>query len=416
MKQQELIPHLFRTEFRKIVARLCGRYGLQHLEQAEDITSETFVAALETWPHRGIPENPAAWLYTVAKNKAANHFSRSRVFTEKVAVELKAAASAARNTEPDFPEGNIEDSQLRMLFAVCHPVLPREGQVALALRVLCGFGIDEIATAFLTGKETINKRLFRAREKLRREKVSLEVPGEAEITSRLDAVLTSLYLLYSEGYYSESNDLTLRKDFCLEAMRLVLLLLDNPSTDRPEVNALMALMCFHSSRFEARAEAPGEVVLYEEQDESHWNYELIARGAEFLHKASRGNHASRYHLEAAIAYWNTVKTDSREKWVTVLRLHNQLLQLYYSPLAALNRAYAFSKVHGNVAAIAEVEKLQLTASHFYYTLLGKLYAGTDDEKASANFVKALHLAKTTADKETILKKLSALPHKNIRPF
>src|SRR6187402_394991 len=192
MQQQELIPHLFRTEFRKITSVLCKLLGIDHLELAEDITSDTFLLAMETWPYRGIPENPTAWLYTVAKNKAKNHIQRNAVFTKKIAQQLKLPASI-EEIEIDLSDKNITDSQLQMLFALCHPSIPTEAQIGLSLRILCGFGIDEIANAFLTNKETINKRLFRAKEKLRIKKVQIEFPGASEIQDRLDTVLTTLY-------------------------------------------------------------------------------------------------------------------------------------------------------------------------------------------------------------------------------
>src|SRR6187455_2776904 len=261
MEQQDLIPHLFRTEFRRITSVLCKVFGIEHLEIAEDIASETFLAALETWPYKGVPPNPTAWLYSVAKNKAKNYFKRNHV-KEKISDEIKYLFTEIGNIEIDLTEKNITDSQLQMLFAICHPSISTESQVAMALRILCGFGIDEIANAFLTNKETINKRLFRAKEKLRNEKVRIEFPSDAEIETRLDAVLTTLYLLFSEGYYSESQDQVLREDLCIEAMRLTHSLVEYELTDKPNVNALLALMCFHSSRFDARTDEHGHTVLY----------------------------------------------------------------------------------------------------------------------------------------------------------
>ena len=173
MDQQELIPHLFRTEFRKIAAVLCKLFGIENMEIAEDIASETFLSALENWTYKGIPENPIAWLYTVAKNKAKNHLQRNQIFTEKIAKQIKYSSSQNEEIEIDLSEKNITDSQLQMLFAICHPSIPTEAQIGLSLRILCGFGIEEIANAFLTNKETINKRLFRAKEKLRIEKVKI---------------------------------------------------------------------------------------------------------------------------------------------------------------------------------------------------------------------------------------------------
>ena len=408
MEQKELIPHLFRTEFSKITAVLCHRFGTDHIQIAEDIAGDTFLLAVETWPFKGIPENPAAWLYTVAKNKAKNYFQRDHLFQKKIAVEIKNASNEAQEFEIDLSDKNITDSQLQMLFAVCHPSLSVESQIALSLRILCGFGIEEIASAFLTNKETINKRLFRAKEKWRTEKIQLELPSKEGIPERLKTVLITLYLLFNEGYYSESNEDVLREDLCREAMRLTELLLQNELTNQPDVNALYALMCFHSSRFEARRNINGEMVLYADQDETLWNRELIAKGIYFLKQSSQGSAISRYHLEANIAYWHTVKEDTKEKWENILQLFNQLLQIEYSPVAALNRTYALSKARGKETAIVQAEKLDLKNNCFYFTLLGELYKDINPQKAISNLQQAYLLAKTASDKKTILKKIDEM--------
>jgi RNA polymerase sigma factor (sigma-70 family) len=404
MEQKQLIPHLFRTEFRKITAVLCKSFGIENMEIAEDIAGETFLSALEIWPYKGAPKNPTAWLYVVAKNKAKNYINRNHLFSEKITSEIKSSSSEIEEFEIDLSEKNIIDSQLQMLFAICHPSISKESQIVLALRILCGFGVEEIANAFLSNKETINKRLFRAKEKLRLEKVQLEFPTETEINKRLETVLTTLYLLFSEGYYSESQDTVLREDLCLEAMQLTYLLIENEQTNQPNVNALFSLMCFHASRFEARKSENGEMILYHDQDETLWNKELITKGIYYLHKASQDK-ISKYHLEATIAYWNTQKADTEEKWENILQLYNVLLQIDYSPVAALNRTFALSKVRGKEAAIKEAEKLNLKDNHFYFTLLGELYNGIDNKKAKQNFQKALSLAKTNTDKHTIQKKI-----------
>lgn len=408
MKRQELLPHLFRTEFSKITSVLARRFGIGKIEIAEDIASETFLLAVETWPYKGLPENPTAWLYLVAKNKAKNYLHRRHIFDDKVAPQIKPAGAETVLPEIDLSDENITDSQLQMLFAICHPSISAGAQIGLALRILCGFGIDEIADAFLTNKETVNKRLFRAREKLREENAIIELPPESEIDNRLGTVLKTLYLLFNEGYYSESRDVILREDLCAEAMRLVELLINNPQTNRSRVNALYALMCFHASRFKARKSENGEFVLYADQDEGLWDQELTARGIYHLHLAAEGDDLSKYHLEAGIAYWHTIKTDTRDKWEHILQLHNQLLQVEYSPIAALNRTYALSKANGKTAAIAEALKLNLTKNHFYHTLLGVLYLGVDNKKAAESLSTALGLAKTATDKRTIQKKLDAL--------
>jgi RNA polymerase sigma-70 factor (ECF subfamily) len=409
--EQELIPHLFRTEYRKIVSVLCKYFGFERSDIAEDIASETFLTAAQTWPLEGAPQNPTAWLYFVAKNKAKNYLKRNSIFEKKIAPGLKSSFSEIEE-EPDLSLQNISDSQLQMMFAICHPSIPPEAQVGLSLRVLCGFGIEEIADAFLTNKETINKRLFRAKEKLREEKVKIEFPDLLEIDERLNAVLTTIYLLFNEGYYSVSQDQTIRKELSFEAIRLCEMLLDNKNTDKPQVNALLALMYFHASRFDARINKKGELILYDEQDTNLWNQDMIIKGGYFLKRSAGGDQLSKFHLQAAIAYWNTQKEDTKEKWESVLQLYNRLLQLEYSPVAALNRTYALAKANGKEQAIKEAEKLNLKDDHFYFALLGELYTGIDNTKAKENFSTAISLARTQTDKQTIQKKIDKLGSPN----
>ncbi len=408
MGEQELLPHLFRTEYQKLVSVLCALFGIEHIEIAEDIASDTFLAATELWSVKGLPENPTAWLYTVAKNKTKNYLKRHTAFQQKVAIGVKYAAEKDEEMEIDLSAQNIFDSQLAMIFTVCNPCISTESQVSLALNLLCGFGVPEIADAFLTNKEVVYKRLNRAKEKLKTEQVRIEQPTANEIDDRLNSVLTTLYLLFSEGYYSIAQNTQLRKDLCAEAMRLNLLLLQNEPTNKPAVNALYSLMCFHSSRFDARTGEKGEPIIYEDQDTSLWNKDLIEQGTLFLNRAATGNELSKYHLEAGIAYWHTQHRDNQEKWENILQLYNLLLQYQYSPIAALNRTFALAKANGNAAAIAEAEKLQLTDNHFYYSLLGYLYTGINNATAVKHYQTALQLAQSTADKATILKHIEKL--------
>ena len=406
--EKELIPHLFRTEYSKLTAVLGRLFGFEHIEIAEDIVSDTFMIAAETWGQKGLPENPVAWLYTVAKNKAKDHLKRNQLFSEKITAAVKADTDESYEIEIDLSGKNISDSQLQMMFAICHPAIPPEAQIALSLRILCGFGIEEIADAFLSNKSTINKRLFRAKEKLRTERVKIEFPPKQEIGRRLNTVLTTLYLLFNEGYYSLSQNISLRKDLCLEAMRLTLLLAENKETGQPQVSALLALMCFHASRFEARMGKNGESVLYEEQDASLWDQELIAKGQHFLSLSATEEQPSKYHLEAAIAYWHTDKTDSNEKWESILQLYNLLLLIEYSPVAALNRTYALARANGNELAIVEAEKLSLKGNYLYHCLLGYLYTDVDNETARHHFNIALKLTKSIPDRRKIQEHIKKL--------
>lgn len=404
----QLIPHLFRTEYSKVTSVLVRRFGFEHIEIAEDIASDTFLLAAETWGMKGVPDNPVAWLYTVAKNRAKDYLKHHNIFIEKVTPGVQQNWADGYELDIDLSERNITDSQLQMMFAICNPVIPVEAQIGLALRILCGFGIEEIADAFLSNKETINKRLFRAKEKLRTGHVKLEFPPPAELDKRLEAVLTTLYLLFNEGYYSVSQNTTLRQDLCLEAMRLTFLLVENKKTSKPQVKALLALMCFHASRFEARTGPEGALILYQDQDPALWNQELITQGRYYLNLAAEGKALSKYHIEAAIACEHTVKDDSTEKWETILQLYNELLFIEYSPVAALNRTYALAKADGNEKAIVEAEKLKLVNNHLYFSLLGYLYTGIDNEKAREHLETALRLAKSEPDKVAIRRNMEKL--------
>jgi RNA polymerase sigma-70 factor (ECF subfamily) len=409
-KEKEYLKHLFQQEFTKMVAVISKLFGLEYIETAEDIVSETFLTATETWEKQGLPPNPTAWLYVVAKQKTLYHFRRNKIFEKKVRPEIRSRQQETVDIEePNFSQENIKDSQLQMLFAVCNPSIASEAQIGLALRILCGFGIDEIAEAFLSNKETINKRLFRAKEKLRTENVKMELPAEREIIGRLDNVLHVIYLLFSEGYYSQTQNQILRKELCVEALRLGLMLTDYEKTCRPKTNALIALMCFHASRFGARQSEQETPVLYEQQDAERWDKELIEQGVHFLNLSAQGDEVSSYHLEAQIAYWHCIKEDSNEKWENILSLYNQLLLVNYSPSVALNRTYALYKANGREEAIIQAEKLRLDNNHFYFILLGELYKGADNKKARLYLQKAFDLAKTSTEKQGIRKKIDSLP-------
>ena len=406
MVQNELIPHLFRTEYSKIVAVLCKTYGLASMEQAEDFVSESFLKAAETWKLKGIPEQPTAWLYTVAKNNAKDYFRRAQHYKSKIETEFLKEGEPPKTLEIDLSENNIQDSQLQMLFAVCNSVYANEAQIALALKILCGFGIEEIAQAFLTTKQTINKRLYRAKEKLREQKVKLTFSVDQLTDERMDNVLTILYLLFNEGYYSATDAQTIRKEFCYEAMRLLHILTEHPLTRQPKVFALMALFCFHSSRFNARINHSGEQILYEHQDAEQWDMELIDMGQFYLNLSADGEQLTKYHLEGMIAFWHTQKqVETTQKWHQILQLYNRLLQVEYSPVTALNRTYALAMAEGKQVAIKEALKIDLKDHHLYHSLLAHFYHDLDSEKEKYHLEIALSLTHSPTDKRLLKAKL-----------
>lgn len=401
----ELLSHLFRLEYTKITAVLCRNFGLKHIEIAEDIVSDTFLKASQHWAVNGIPENPRAWLYVVAKNKTKDYFRKLSVFETKIKKEIQPCIEVEPNFE--FDSQMVSDSQLAMIFAVCNPVNSDESQICLALQIFCGFSIEEIADSLLTKSETIKKRLQRARANLRNDNFQLKSLTKTEICLRLNIVLRTLYLLFSEGYFSKSDKQQIKIDLCSEATRLTLLLTENSLTNTAECNALLALMCFQSSRLRARTNDKNEAILFDEQDKSLWDKSLIERGNYYLINATTGNELSKYHLEAGIAYWHTTTT-GKNKWDYILKLYNQLILIDYSPITALNRTFAFAKVYGNKEAIPEAKKLNLVESNYYHELLGYLYSSVNIKRAIEHYKQAINLAKSNTERQTLSKKIMVL--------
>lgn len=406
MQQEALIPHLFRREYSKIIAVLYHSYKLEHLEIAEDIASETFLKATEIWGIKGVPDNPTAWLYTVAKNKIKDYFKHHAV-AEKQLKEATKENETEGEKDFEFSHQNIADSQLAMIFSVCDPDNSAESQVSLALQILCGFSVEEIANAFLTNTETVKKRLYRARINLRNGNFHIGALTKTQIEARLNNVLKITYLLFNEGYFSKTNNEQIRKELCSEALRLGIILTENKLTNTPSTNALLALICFQSSRLDARTNEEGEAVLFEDQDRRQWDDELIQKGNHYLINAYEGNEVSKYHIEATIAYWHTTPTD-KNKWQHILQLYNQLILIEYSPVTALNRAFAFARVYGNEKAIAEAEKLHLNNNSQYLSLLGYLYSSVDVQKSISFYRQAISLTKSKMEIHTLSKEINRL--------
>lgn len=355
---------------------------------------------------KGIPENPKAWLYTVAKNRAKDQFKRKDLFKEKIIPYLIYDQPLIAELHLNFEEHHLNDSLLQMMFTICNPILNIEAKLSLGLRVLCGFSIDEIATALLTNKSTINKRLVRAKKKLRDHNIKIEFPNEQDIISRQDDVLLLLYLLFNEGYFSNSTSTKIRKDLCYEAMRLTHLLTQNKKTNTPETNALIALFCFHTSRFEARTDEEGNQILYKNQNKEKWNFELIEKGELYLFYSKSKGGLSHYHLEALIAFWHTrTEIDEKEKWKKILFLYDKLIAIENSPITILNRTFALAKVKGKKIAIKDAKKIDLKGNHLYHSLLADLYHEINTTQEIVHLKKAIALATNENDKLVLEKKL-----------
>jgi len=390
-------------------------FGAENLELAEDVVQDTLIKALEQWKISGVPSNPQAWLFSVARNKALDVIRRKKIhnkYAEDIAPLLKSEYSLEPTVRELFSENAIKDDVLRMMFSCCHPSLPAESQVALILKTLCGFSIGEIAKGFITNEETIHKRLYRAKQQFRDGSVRFEIPSTSQIIDRIDNVLAALYLLFNEGYHSASNEKVIRKDLITEATRLCFLLTENEKTNFSSVKALLALMLFHSSRLDARLDKDDHILLLEDQDRSLWDRELINAGTVYFERAMDDDGMSWYHLQAAIAFQH-VTADSFQKtdWNTILRLYDLLCQRYPSPVAYLNRAIAISYAHDIAEAIHAIHTIpEIDRLKSYYLLpatLGELhFRNSDFNAAKKYFQEAISLTHSPAEQKLLATKIA----------
>ena len=364
----QLIDQLFRTEYGKLVATLTRLFGTAHIQLAEDVVQDALITAMGKWSVEGIPENPSAWLIQVAKRKALNELNRHQMARG----HEQGISETQDNTDEIstvFMPDEIEDSQLRMMFTCCHPALSAEAQIALTLKTLCGFGVQEVANAFLSSKANINKRLYRAKETLRQLNAPFAIPAGTELNTRLRSVTTTLYLLFNEGYNASSGDAVIQKEFCLEAVRLCKLL-ERRFTGAMEVKALLALLCFHVSRFDARLGEGGGIVIFEDQDRSLWNKELIQKGMHYLKASMHQPQLTAYHLEAGIAAQHCI-AESFEKtdWQSIYNNYELLAKLKPNPIIKLNLAIIQSKLEGLEASLKALKALEDEGSLANYHLL-----------------------------------------------
>ena len=368
----QLAEHLFRHEAGKLVSVLTGIFGMDRLQLAEDVVQEALARALQTWPFYGVPKNPAAWLTQTAKNLALDVLRREQNFREKEQriISFIESWSGDADNEPAQFESEIKDGRLRLMFGCCHPVLPQEMQIALALKTLCGFSPNEIAKAFLTSEAAIAKRLVRARQKIRDAGVKFEIPAGEELSTRLDGVLHTLYLLFNEGYKASSGESLVREDLCDEAIRLTTALVEHPIGNQPRAHALLALMLLNAARSPARLDANGNILRLKEQNRSAWDKSMIGRGLFHLSQSATGDEVTEYHLQAGISACHCAAPNyEATDWPRILGLYDSLIEMDDSPVIALNRAVAVSHVHGPAAGIEAVQASQKRQSLAGYYLL-----------------------------------------------
>jgi RNA polymerase sigma factor (sigma-70 family) len=417
-----LADHLFRHEAGKLVSVLTGIFGIDRLQLAEDVVQESLLRAMQTWPYYGVPKNPAAWLTQTAKNLAVDLIRREKLFFDKQPQII----TFIEQWSPDPGAGDsasfdneIKDGSLRLMFACCHPQIPPEAQTALALKTLCGFSPAEIASAFLTTEAAIAKRLTRARQKIRELRIPFEIPSGSELSTRLEGVLQTLYLLFNEGYKASSGDSLVREELCSEAIRLATLLAGHPVGDQPCVHALLALMLLNGARLPARVDTDGNILRLRDQDRSSWSTAMIGRGMLHLSQSASGDQLSVYHLQAGIAACHCTASDYEStNWRQILSLYDHLVALDDSPVVALNRAVAVANVNGPRAGIESVEAIrnraQLDSYYLLYAVLGEFEAQLNNFPAAADHLrKALRLTELKSEQAFLSKKLRDCEEQNL---
>jgi RNA polymerase sigma factor (sigma-70 family) len=413
---EQTVEHLFRHEWGKLVAVLTKLFGPQNLQMAEDVVQDTLLKAFNSWKINGVPQNPSAWLFTVARNKAVDILRQQKRYSEfskSITPMLQSEYTLVPMVKEIINTSNIDDDQLRMMLVCCHPSLSAEAQVSLILKTLCGFSVSEIAKAFVSSYDTIEKRLYRARQSFREHNVQFELPPAAELNKRLDNVLIAIYLLFNEGYTSTQHENLIRNDLITEAMRLCALICRNTAVTHTSAHALMALICFAAARNDARLDAAGNILLLKEQDRGRWNTALIEQGVFHLEASSAGESISKYHFEAGIAYEHArAGTYADTNWKNILQCYNLLQQYYPSPVVELNRAVVISELHGAAAGIKAIESIsQLSSLKKYYLLpatLGELHLQLHlYDKAKAYFAQAIALTQSATEKKLLQQKLDA---------
>jgi RNA polymerase sigma factor (sigma-70 family) len=417
-----LADHLFRHEAGKLVSILTGIFGPERLHMAEDVVQEAMLRAFQAWPYYGIPKNPAAWLTQTAKNVALDLIRREKLFRDKESqiisfIEQWSESSPA--AEGPLFEGEVKDDRLRMMFVCCHPLIPQEAQVALALKTLCGFSPAEIAKAFLTSEAAIAKRLVRARQKIRDSKIPFEIPAGGELAARLEGVLQTLYLLFNEGYKASSGPRLVREELCYEAIRLTTLLTRHPQGNEARTHALLALMLFNGARLPARMDTQGNVLRLKDQDRSNWNQPLIARGMLHLAQAGTGNEITEYHLQAGIAACHCTAPDyEATDWRRILSLYDRLVELDDSPVIGLNRAVAVANLKGPQAGLEAIQAIQnreqLNSYYLLYAVLGEFELRSRNFEAAAGHLRqAIQLAGVKSEQAFLAQRLRECEEKQV---
>lgn len=412
----DTIDHLFRQESGKMVAVLVKIFGSEHYSLAEDVVQEALIKALQSWKFGGIPNNPSAWLYRTARNKAIDLIRKKKHelafdFTLPDLQLLKSEYTLGVTMNTFWEEDRIKDDFLAMMFACCHPDISAENQITFILKSLCGFSTREIARAFITSEDTISKRVYRTKEYFRKNKLRPQIPDKSELHNRMEGVLQTIYLMFNEGYNSTQQESLIRKDVIEQAMHLCQSLIEHPQTQIPEAYALMALMCLHTARLDSRLSTNGDLILLANQDRTLWNDELIKKGSAYLIKSAEGEILSIFHIEAAIAYTHcSAKKYEDTDWKGILSYYDMLLKIAPNVVTELNRSVAVLELHGPEEAFKSLQPLvsskPLQTYYPYHVVLGEIYARLgEDVLACESFEKAIICTVSAQEKEFMQQKI-----------
>jgi RNA polymerase sigma-70 factor (ECF subfamily) len=410
---RESVDHLFRQNAGQMVSVLARHFGVEHIDLIEDAVQDAMIAAMRKWPIAGLPGNQTAWLIQVAKNRVIDQLRRGSKWSGGSADDDGFAEPAAQ-VESDLTrfEGELDEDQLRMIFACCSPVVPPDSQVALTLKIVSGFGVGEISRAYLAKDETVAKMLTRAKHKLRT--ASLEIPAGAELRQRLDSVLRVLYLMFNEGYAASEGEDLIRRDLCFEAIRLAELIASHTATSLPKVHALASLFHFQAARLATRTDVQGDLLLLSEQDRSKWDKRMLATGMRHFRLAATGNEFSEYHLEAEIASLHAMAPEyAATDWARIASCYDELQSRRFSPVVELNRIVAVGHLHGSERALAELRSLgqhYMMASFnlFHITLAHFLAENGNFDSAAAAYQKALDQTRNESVRRFLRRKIAVL--------
>lgn len=417
-KNSKLVEHLFRQQSGKMSAILIRIFGFSNTEIIEDIIQETFLSALKTWGIKGEPENPEAWLMLVAKNKIINELNKRKRHVEK---RKQLHYEIVYDQIDDlFLDHEIRDSQLRLLFACCHPDLKIRSQIMLTLKTLSGFGDKEIGNALLMTPPAVKKGLYRAREELKSKHDYLGIPFISEAVERIDTVLAIIYLMFNEGYKTTLKEEATNIELCYEAIRLARLLTEMDCQDKGKIDALLALMYLTLARFPARLNSSGELIEIEHQDRQKWDKKIISVGFSFLNKSRSSINLSRYHLESTIASIHCAARSFKETdWNAILFCYEKLLQINNSFMTRFNYAIALGWAQGFDLGLIKLKELE---KGFQVQKRSLLYSGIAEmnmqlknfEVAKSYYQVALDLTESSFDKIFISKKITICDTNNIR--